>query len=669
MLNRKIGKNTIGDNNKMSVDLHTYNRSNHSMSQFVITPMTVGTCTPVMCEIVKPEDVWEIDLQDMAFTQPTIGPLFSTYKLRTDVFVCPVRLYNGKMHNNELGVGMDISKIKLPQLNVEINKTTDKPTQDNPNSQINPSSILSYLGRKGIAQPNFTAEVRGLNINATSYLGYWDIIKNFYINKQEDNAYFIDRALNPNSIVINHDGGNSERIPLGLSKKGNYHRLQEPIRQVDVLVIEEASLKDVQYAKINVRVYERGVRAPHNYVLGLEEFGEITEQQGGIGLIPFVQITVEKRMPWEEIADIDFFSINVEGVLDNGEVVLKSFPIKNLDQMRKDILYWDEETAFTINKNTYSPYGDIVKRRTTSSPLNSYYPLSGLAVKTYDSDLFNNWISSALIDQITQKSRVAVTGEGSGRGFNVDSLNLAKKIYNMYNRIAITGGTYEDWLDVMYPGDHFRVIERPEYIGGKSATIAFEEVISKSAEDDAPLGTLAGRGKIVGGKGGRIKVRCDEPAYIIAIASITPKLTYSQGNRFDTDLKTLADIHSPAMDNIGYQDLTADRMSWTEFRLEDAGIMKRAVGKQPAWMDYRTNYDKSFGNFAAGEDEAFMILNRNYNIDYSSGYIQDMTTYIDPSKYNYIFADVSRNATNFWIQFNFDIKVRSLMSARIMPVV
>ena len=179
MLTRKIGKNTIGDSKKMSVDLHTYNRSNHSMSQFVITPMGVGVCTPVLCEIVKPEDVWEIDIQDMAFTQPTIGPLFSTYKLRTDVFVCPVRLYNGKMHNNELGVGMDISKIKLPQLGVSINKTIDKPTQENPNSQINPSSLLSYLGRKGIAQPNFTAETKTVNINATSYLGYWDIQSSF----------------------------------------------------------------------------------------------------------------------------------------------------------------------------------------------------------------------------------------------------------------------------------------------------------------------------------------------------------------------------------------------------------------------------------------------------------------------------------------------------------
>ena len=32
-IKKNIGKNTIGDNNKMSVDLHTYNMSTHDLSK------------------------------------------------------------------------------------------------------------------------------------------------------------------------------------------------------------------------------------------------------------------------------------------------------------------------------------------------------------------------------------------------------------------------------------------------------------------------------------------------------------------------------------------------------------------------------------------------------------------------------------------------------------
>ena len=68
--------------------------------------------------------------------------------------------------------------------------------------------------------------------------------------------------------------------------------------------------------------------------------------------------------------------------------------------------------------------------------------------------------------------------------------------------------------------------------------------------------------------------------------------------------------------------------------------------------------------------EAFMVLNRNYEIKYESGTaprIADLTTYIDPVKYNYIFADTSIDAMNFWVQIKFDITARRLMSAKQIP--
>ena len=101
-------------------------------------------------------------------------------------------------------------------------------------------------------------------------------------------------------------------------------------------------------------------------------------------------------------------------------------------------------------------------------------------------------------------------------------------------------------------------------------------------------------------------------------------------------------------------------MSWTY-----AGSTFSA-GKQPAWINYKTNFNKTFGNFAAGMSEDFMVLNRKYSIN-ASGTIEDLTTYIEPDKFNYIFADTSLDAMNYWVQIGVKAEVRRLISASNMP--
>ena len=61
---------------------------------------------------------------------------------------------------------------------------------------------------------------------------------------------------------------------------------------------------------------------------------------------------------------------------------------------------------------------------------------------------------------------------------------------------------------------------------------------------------------------------------IIGLVSITPRIDYSQGNRFDVNLDTLADLHKPALDAIGFQDLTTNKMAWWEEELQATGETK-----------------------------------------------------------------------------------------------
>jgi hypothetical protein len=127
------------------------------------------------------------------------------------------------------------------------------------------------------------------------------------------------------------------------------------------------------------------------------------------------------------------------------------------------------------------------------------------------------------------------------------------------------------------------------------------------------------------------------------------------------------DFHKPALDAIGYQDLITDQMAWQDTICEDdGGLTFSSAGKQPAWINYMTNVNRVYGNFAIQEQEMYMTLNRRYEIDPDTG-ITDLTTYIDPSKYNNIFAQTSLDSQNFWCQISVNNTARRKMSAKVIP--
>ena len=60
------------------------------------------------------------------------------------------------------------------------------------------------------------------------------------------------------------------------------------------------------------------------------------------------------------------------------------------------------------------------------------------------------------------------------------------------------------------------------------------------------------------------------------------------------------DLHKPALDAIGFQDLITSKMAWWDNFIDTSGvanIKKFSAGKQPAWIDYMSNYNRTHGNF------------------------------------------------------------------------
>ena len=167
-----IGGDRLGSGNKLNVTMHGYERSNHDLSYLWKSTMAPGTLVPFMSIPALPGDTFDIDLNSIVKTAPTVGPLFGSFKLQLDVFSCPIRLYNKLLHNNALGIGMDISKVMLPQLQLTaepIDLDSEVPVNF---QQINQSSILAYLGIRGLAREGAQETPIVRRVNAVPYLAY-----------------------------------------------------------------------------------------------------------------------------------------------------------------------------------------------------------------------------------------------------------------------------------------------------------------------------------------------------------------------------------------------------------------------------------------------------------------------------------------------------------------
>ncbi|AXH77977.1 MAG: major capsid protein [Microviridae sp.] len=665
-----IGGDRLGSGSKMETSMKNYSRSTHDLSFLFRSSMSSGTLVPFLNVLALPGDSFDINLYADVKTLPTIGPLFGSYKVQLDVFEVPMRIYNAMVHQNKLGIGMDMSKVFLPQIEVWANADPAFIPEYSDNEQINPSSLLKYLGISGVGKPTGMASntIIKREFNAVPFLAYWDIYKNYYANKQEERGYAIHTddttmagLMAPISAKVYSNTGTYKFSMFGVS---------QTVLATDILVIGfklGAPIPDETTIQTGLSTWATTYAwNDFNSLTGVPGYKLLNMIQLDRECLICTGLTAGAHTITNAAATPKYQSSTV--------ISLKSFQLSVIDDMKDKILRHAAAGAFVLNGTTATqfPYsGHMLYTGTTGKrKFSPWYSQEQLAIKTYQSDLFNNWLSTAWIEganSINDITSVSTVGDE----FTIDSLNLAQKVYIMLNRIAISGGSYDDWLDAVYTHERVKSSESPIYHGSLIKELSFEEVISTSQDTQGnPLGTLAGRGRLTSkNKGGKMSIRVNEPSYIMGIVSITPKVDYSQGNAWDVNLKTFNDFHKPALDAIGFQDLDAELMVWSSTVYDNTTkvLTKKVLGKQPAWINYMTAVNKTFGNFAESSKEMFMTLNRRYTIDAVNGGMTDATTYIDPTKFNQIFADTNLDAQNFWTQIACDITARRKMSAKIIP--
>jgi hypothetical protein len=584
---RTLGKNTLGDNNKMKVAMRDYDMSTHDISTICRTSLGVGMLVPFCKILCQKGDIIDLNLINKTLSQPTLGPLFGSFKLQHFLFFGGFRLYNSWLHNNRTGIGMKMSDIKLPMM---LAKTYG--TATNASTNISASALYKYLGWSKSRRTGADA-TSGVTKNGTLLLMYLDIFKNFFANTQENKFYMLKGA---------------GEVKLEIQK--SYNNLNNGLY---IIGKNQDSVKVTATTTIAAGVILTNYAPFWNSIKV-----KILESDGGLYDKKLSQLTTNANSATITLNNISadpyatilqFFTTRETANFIKTE--LGQYDLKILDQIRDVILHKKGNETLILKGSNVGESNNGSAELTTfiDELINSQSnKLGGMLLKTYDSDIFNNWVKTDWIDGaggITELTSIDITAN-DGK-LTMDALNLQQKVYNMLNRIAVAGGTYRDWLETVYTaGKYLDRPETPVFIGGMTQYIEFDEVISKSATETTygsqPLGDIAAIGR--GGKplnNGHIHYQCEEPGYIMGLMAITPMIDYSQGNDFDLNLETIDDLHKPALDGIGYQDLIQEQMvgetSVYEGSLYINKMKHLAANKTVAWIDYMTNYNRTFGDF------------------------------------------------------------------------
>lgn len=678
-MKKTLGGDRIRSESKMEVYLPNFGRSSHNVGKIIRTSQACGTIVPYWCQIGMDGTTFYIDITTKVKTLPTTGPVFGSFKHQIDVFVIPIRLYIAALHNNALGVGLNMSKVLLPQFQVYTANTSIYKDDIN-RGHVNPSSLLSYLGIKGFGHSKVNQHLR--RFPAIFNLAYWDIFKNYYANKQEEKAYVITGVNHIWKKISVGDG--VKWIKEWTENKSYAYKLaptdEKPV-YIKIEFEEKVSPEEVNEIQFLTNIPDSTQKLNELTRLGDTFVFERTDPEA-LGLrepskpreaTKVYAYKVKKNI---QIAyNMEVAAENPITMPDNQKIKLTQFPLKNIDDERSAILAAPSSSVYTVS-NSKMPYGAATgtldlpnyDRTKTYHSSNAWFSQAGLAVKTYLSDRFNNWLNTEWIDGTTGGINAITAVDVSDGKLTMDALILQKKIFNMLNRVAITDGTYQAWREATYGIRSTTLPESPIFCGGMQSEIAFDEIVSNSATDEEPLGTLAGRGVATMYKSGRgLKIKCTEPSMIIALGSITPRVDYSQGNKWWTRLQNMDDFHKPTLDAIGFQELIAEEVAaWSTETSEDYKHTYQSLGKQPSWIEYTTDVNETYGEFAAGMPLAFMCLNRIYEQG-TNNTITNASTYIDPTIYNNIFAESRLSSQNFWVQVAFDVTARRVMSAKQIP--
>lgn len=318
-----------------------------------------------------------------------------------------------------------------------------------------------------------------------------------------------------------------------------------------------------------------------------------------------------------------------------------------------------------------------------SSDLLSYFETwntagDGFLLSCYRPDYLSNWISNTAYKSIQTAAKINVV-DGA---FTIDQLRLGNKLAKLYERAAISGTRYGEFIRALFGVNTDRNLDIPEFLGSTTTTLTFDDVVATSNSStgfNQNVGDVGGRG-VSWNSGRKHYINTTEYGCICVMCRIIPMPDYFEGvDKFLVKTK-FTDEFNPSLDRLGFQPIfdgefvgypyphgaggTTPNIAWGE----DWPMAYGSV-YQPAWLEYTTKLNELHGDFV--KDMRYWTLGRTFvhrsSSEETPSFMFSNSAYIMPGDFTYPFTDTSDSARNFMVQVSFDTFAKRIISKRLMP--
>lgn len=189
MANIKIPTNYVEKVKRSVHDLTTERRT------------TLHSCLniPIYSRKMMPNDSFQIDVSTLLQSNPLVAPLMSQYKLRVALFFEPLSNLYGWMDNNTRQSTEDLLKKVHHRLDLGMVSVGG----DNKSDFCGRHSLCEYLGLPVSSSFSRGDSVAPFYMSVDKHLAYLDIIRNYYVNRQEENVPYVGQSfLSKTSVSI-----------------------------------------------------------------------------------------------------------------------------------------------------------------------------------------------------------------------------------------------------------------------------------------------------------------------------------------------------------------------------------------------------------------------------------------------------------------------------------
>lgn len=308
----------------------------------------------------------------------------------------------------------------------------------------------------------------------------------------------------------------------------------------------------------------------------------------------------------------------------------------------------------------------------------------GLLPCQYQPDYFQNLLS-------TDVGKVQSTVTVVNGAISINQLRFANKVQHVIDDLDVSGGRFSDWVRSLFGVTPTKGIDQPYLIGttsqvfdARTITAQSDGTSSRIAADGSTETTSTSLGEFAGNvdsfnRGRKWVFNANEYGILVGVVTLVPMVDYVQGIDPDLLRTDFADMYNPEMEQLAFQDVPRYVYSAlpdvSNNSASDAGLTD-VIGKQVAWLDFRTDWNRSYAGFGYRGLYDYWTLQRRFTTysnsnqessdpDWNGNF--SFNRYINPLDWQYLFTGISYDYENWMLQLEFNIKAIRPISKQYMP--